>query len=43
MDRRPALLAAGGATAALAGAPRASFHLYDTGADVDRLPAALGT
>lgn len=36
-DRQPALLAAGIATAARAGALRASFHLYNTEADVDRL------
>lgn len=35
--RQPALLAAGIATAARAGALRASFHLYTTEADVDRL------
>ncbi|MCX4525193.1 aminotransferase class V-fold PLP-dependent enzyme [Streptomyces sp. NBC_01551] len=35
--RRPELLAAGIATAARAGALRASFHLYNTEADVDRL------
>lgn len=36
-DRQPALLAAGIATAARAGNLRASFHLYNTEADVDRL------
>lgn len=40
-DRQPALLAAGIATAARAGALRASFHLYTTEADVDRLLDAL--
>ncbi|MEU9374630.1 aminotransferase class V-fold PLP-dependent enzyme [Streptomyces sp. NPDC048255] len=40
-DRQPALLAAGIATAARAGALRASFHLYATEADVDRLLDAL--
>ncbi|MBT2408211.1 MULTISPECIES: aminotransferase class V-fold PLP-dependent enzyme [unclassified Streptomyces] len=39
--RQPALLAAGIATAARAGALRASFHLYNTEADVDRLLNAL--
>ncbi|MFJ9341138.1 hypothetical protein ACIRP0_17815 [Streptomyces sp. NPDC101733] len=42
-DRRPALRAAGVATAGRAGVPHALFRLYDTGADVDRLPAALDT
>ncbi|WP_327413282.1 aminotransferase class V-fold PLP-dependent enzyme [Streptomyces sp. NBC_01233] len=36
-DRQPALQAAGIATSARAGALRASFHLYSTEADVDRL------
>ncbi|MEU7599678.1 aminotransferase class V-fold PLP-dependent enzyme [Streptomyces sp. NPDC041003] len=36
-DRQPALQAAGVATSARAGALRASFHLYSTEADVDRL------
>ncbi|WP_371615268.1 aminotransferase class V-fold PLP-dependent enzyme [Streptomyces sp. NBC_00454] len=36
-DRQPVLLAAGIATAARAGNLRASFHLYNTEADVDRL------
>lgn len=36
-DRQDALLAAGIATAARAGHLRASFHLYNTEADVDRL------
>ncbi|MFJ4779633.1 aminotransferase class V-fold PLP-dependent enzyme [Streptomyces sp. NPDC088762] len=36
-DRQPALQAAGIATSARAGALRASFHLYTTEADVDRL------
>ncbi|MFD3695858.1 aminotransferase class V-fold PLP-dependent enzyme [Streptomyces sp. NPDC058646] len=36
-DRQPALLAAGISTAARAGGLRASFHLYTTEADVDRL------
>lgn len=36
-DRQPALSAAGIATAARAGNLRASFHLYNTEADVDRL------
>ncbi|MFD3323662.1 hypothetical protein [Streptomyces sp. NPDC058701] len=40
-DRLPALQAAGIATAARAGALRASFHLYTTEADVDRLLDAL--
>lgn len=40
-DRGPALQAAGIATAARAGALRASFHLYTTEADVDRLLNAL--
>ncbi|MCB5183357.1 aminotransferase class V-fold PLP-dependent enzyme [Streptomyces antimicrobicus] len=40
-DRQPALAAAGIQTAARAGALRASFHLYTTEADVDRLLAAL--
>ncbi|MFD3720406.1 aminotransferase class V-fold PLP-dependent enzyme [Streptomyces sp. NPDC058674] len=40
-DRQPALLAAGIATSARAGALRASFHLYTTEADVDRLLDAL--
>lgn len=40
-DRLPALQAAGIATAARAGALRASFHLYTTEADVDRLLNAL--
>ncbi|MET9611055.1 aminotransferase class V-fold PLP-dependent enzyme [Streptomyces sp. NPDC006512] len=35
--RQPGLLAAGVSTAARAGALRASFHLYNTEADVDRL------
>ncbi|MFD4920563.1 aminotransferase class V-fold PLP-dependent enzyme [Streptomyces goshikiensis] len=39
--RQPELLAAGIATAARAGALRASFHLYNTEADVDRLLNAL--
>ncbi|WP_411106171.1 aminotransferase class V-fold PLP-dependent enzyme [Streptomyces sp. cmx-4-9] len=39
--RQPALLEAGIATAARAGALRASFHLYTTEADVDRLLDAL--
>ncbi|AWZ10510.1 MULTISPECIES: aminotransferase class V-fold PLP-dependent enzyme [unclassified Streptomyces] len=40
-DRRGALLAAGIVTAARAGSLRASFHLYNTEADVDRLLNAL--
>ncbi|MFD3760394.1 aminotransferase class V-fold PLP-dependent enzyme [Streptomyces sp. NPDC058622] len=40
-DRLPALQAAGIATAARAGALRASFHLYSTEEDVDRLLNAL--
>ncbi|MET9466181.1 aminotransferase class V-fold PLP-dependent enzyme [Streptomyces sp. NPDC006544] len=36
-DRLPSLLAAGVVTAARAGNLRASFHLYNTEADVDRL------
>ncbi|MCX5196548.1 aminotransferase class V-fold PLP-dependent enzyme [Streptomyces sp. NBC_00249] len=36
-DRQPQLLDAGVATSARAGALRASFHLYNTEADVDRL------
>ncbi|MFJ3964461.1 aminotransferase class V-fold PLP-dependent enzyme [Streptomyces sp. NPDC090036] len=40
-DRRPALQAAGIATSARAGLLRASFHLYNTEADVDRLLDAL--
>ncbi|MBT2476933.1 aminotransferase class V-fold PLP-dependent enzyme [Streptomyces sp. ISL-94] len=40
-DRQPALQAAGIATSARAGALRASFHLYTTEADVDRLLDAL--
>ncbi|MFJ8015903.1 aminotransferase class V-fold PLP-dependent enzyme [Streptomyces sp. NPDC096339] len=40
-DRGPALLAAGIATSARAGALRASFHFYNTEADVDRLLDAL--
>ncbi|MFJ3515141.1 aminotransferase class V-fold PLP-dependent enzyme [Streptomyces sp. NPDC090131] len=40
-DRRPALRAAGIATSARAGLLRASFHLYNTEADVDRLLDAL--
>lgn len=36
-DRAPALTAAGIATASRAGSLRASFHLYNTEADVDRL------
>ncbi|MER5730844.1 aminotransferase class V-fold PLP-dependent enzyme [Streptomyces sp. NPDC002138] len=40
-DRRDALLAAGIATAARAGALRASFHLYNTEAEVDRALDAL--
>ncbi|MFE2328341.1 aminotransferase class V-fold PLP-dependent enzyme [Streptomyces sp. NPDC059385] len=40
-DRGPALLAAGIATSARAGSLRASFHLYNTEADVDRLLDAL--
>ncbi|MFD9410436.1 aminotransferase class V-fold PLP-dependent enzyme [Streptomyces sp. NPDC059989] len=40
-DRQPALLAAGIATSARGGALRASFHLYTTEADVDRLLDAL--
>ncbi|MEV7523635.1 aminotransferase class V-fold PLP-dependent enzyme [Streptomyces sp. NPDC091371] len=40
-DRQPALLAAGIATSARAGSLRASFHLYATEADVDRLLDAL--
>ncbi|MDX2394604.1 MULTISPECIES: aminotransferase class V-fold PLP-dependent enzyme [unclassified Streptomyces] len=36
-SRQPELLAAGVSTAARAGALRASFHLYNTEADVDRL------
>ncbi|MET9321423.1 aminotransferase class V-fold PLP-dependent enzyme [Streptomyces sp. NPDC003038] len=39
--RQPALQAAGIATSARAGALRASFHLYTTEADVDRLLDAL--
>ncbi|MFI5621048.1 aminotransferase class V-fold PLP-dependent enzyme [Streptomyces sp. NPDC051567] len=39
--RQPALLAAGIVTAARAGSLRASFHLYNTEADVDRLLDAL--
>lgn len=39
--RQPALAAAGIATAARAGTLRASFHLYTTEADVDRLLDAL--
>ncbi|MDJ0381309.1 aminotransferase class V-fold PLP-dependent enzyme [Streptomyces sp. G-G2] len=42
-DRRAALLAAGIVTAARAGALRASFHLYNTEADVDRALDALST
>ncbi|MGW0363590.1 aminotransferase class V-fold PLP-dependent enzyme [Streptomyces sp. NPDC002990] len=40
-DRQPALQAAGIITSARAGALRASFHLYTTEADVDRLLDAL--
>ncbi|MET3985856.1 aminotransferase class V-fold PLP-dependent enzyme [Streptomyces sp. PvR034] len=40
-DRQPVLLAAGIPTAARAGALRASFHLYNTEADVDRALDAL--
>ncbi|WP_330329764.1 aminotransferase class V-fold PLP-dependent enzyme [Streptomyces sp. NBC_00536] len=40
-DRQPALLAAGIPTAARAGALRASFHLYNTEAEVDRALDAL--
>ncbi|MFB7257401.1 aminotransferase class V-fold PLP-dependent enzyme [Streptomyces nojiriensis] len=40
-DRQPALEAAGIATSARAGLLRASFHLYNTEADVDRLLDAL--
>lgn len=40
-DRAPALLEAGVVTAVRAGALRASFHLYNTEADVDRLLNAL--
>ncbi|MFG2877983.1 aminotransferase class V-fold PLP-dependent enzyme [Streptomyces sp. NPDC048337] len=40
-DRQPALQAAGIATSARAGTLRASFHLYTTEADVDRLLDAL--
>lgn len=40
-DRQPELAAAGILTAARAGALRASFHLYNTEADVDRLLNAL--
>uniref|UniRef100_A0AAU2JMN5 Aminotransferase class V-fold PLP-dependent enzyme n=1 Tax=Streptomyces sp. NBC_00049 TaxID=2903617 RepID=A0AAU2JMN5_9ACTN len=40
-DRQPALQEAGIATSARAGALRASFHLYTTEADVDRLLDAL--
>ncbi|MGW7450517.1 aminotransferase class V-fold PLP-dependent enzyme [Streptomyces sp. NPDC054787] len=40
-DRQPALQAAGVLTSARAGALRASFHLYTTEADVDRLLDAL--
>ncbi|MCB5166861.1 aminotransferase class V-fold PLP-dependent enzyme [Streptomyces bambusae] len=40
-DRQPALAAAGIHTAARAGSLRASFHLYNTEADVDRLLNAL--
>ncbi|MFD3681891.1 aminotransferase class V-fold PLP-dependent enzyme [Streptomyces sp. NPDC058613] len=40
-DRLPALQSAGIATAARAGALRASFHLYSTEEDVDRLLNAL--
>ncbi|MFB6617940.1 aminotransferase class V-fold PLP-dependent enzyme [Streptomyces sp. NPDC085524] len=39
--RQPALLAAGVATSARAGSLRASFHFYNTEADVDRLLDAL--
>ncbi|RSS81286.1 aminotransferase class V-fold PLP-dependent enzyme [Streptomyces sp. WAC06614] len=40
-DRQPALASAGIQTAARAGSLRASFHLYTTEADVDRLLDAL--
>nr|MDT0519294.1 aminotransferase class V-fold PLP-dependent enzyme [Streptomyces sp. DSM 41633] len=42
-DRQPALQAAGIATSARAGALRASFHLYSTEADVDRLLDVLSS
>ncbi|MDX3539577.1 aminotransferase class V-fold PLP-dependent enzyme [Streptomyces sp. MB09-01] len=42
-DRQPALHAAGIATSARAGALRASFHLYSTEADVDRLLDVLSS
>ncbi|MFJ6753481.1 aminotransferase class V-fold PLP-dependent enzyme [Streptomyces sp. NPDC091273] len=42
-DQQPALQAAGIATSARAGALRASFHLYSTEADVDRLLDVLSS